>query len=241
MKIAFISDLHCKQKEWKKRLDPSIRDEFDSCDVIVFAGDCTRIGRLETEAIPFLNWLNRQKAPHKIMVAGNHDFCFDTNFKTYTSLGDLRHADKETHNTDEDISSLISYFPTITYLNDSGVEIDGIKYWGSPISSWFHDWAFNRKDDIIEHWDMIPNDTDVLITHGNPKGILDEAQNGYHIESVGCHELLVSCYRVKPKIHVFGHIHEAYGTKLIDDMTFINASSLNASYDPVNPPIIVEV
>jgi hypothetical protein len=66
---------------------------------------------------------------------------------------------------------LLAEYPTVIYLNDSGVEIDGLKFWGSPVQPYFHNWAFNRiGDDICKHWELIPLDTDILITHGPVKG-----------------------------------------------------------------------
>tara|TARA_Y100000296_G_C5174834_1_gene259491 strand:- start:2061 stop:2591 length:531 start_codon:yes stop_codon:yes gene_type:complete len=77
----------------------------------------------------------------------------------FTASGDI---------TDDDIELLRSC--GIKYLNDSSITIDGIKFWGSPIQPWFHDWAFNRKrgNEIRKHWELIPTNTDVLLTHGPP-------------------------------------------------------------------------
>jgi len=90
------------------------------------------------------------------------------------------------------------------------VIIEGVKFYGSPWQPRFFDWAFNldRGEEIKKKWDLIPMDTDVLITHGPPYGILDLTHEG---EKVGCEELMKAVLRVQPKIHIFGHIHEAYG------------------------------
>jgi len=115
-------------------------------------------------------------------------------------------------------------------LNDSGVTIEGIKFWGSPITPFFHDWAFNRwPAGIKPHWDLIPEEVDVLITHGPPFGILDLTT--YSKENVGCPILREKIFSIKPKVHVFGHIHEARGSVEIDGIKFINASSVTLRYE----------
>ena len=123
------------------------------------------------------------------------------------------------------------------YLDDSGCEIEGIRFWGSPITPEFCNWAFMREPrDIGRHWDAIPDDTDVLITHGPPHGILDQCP-----DSVGCEQLLEAVKRVGPKVHAFGHIHEGHGILEKDGTTFVNASIMDGRYRPVNAPIGVEV
>lgn len=110
------------------------------------------------------------------------------------------------------------------YLQDSGVEIEGLFIWGSPISPKYHDWAFNRErgSDIRRHWKIIPPHTDVLITHCPPFGILDTSSQGTH---EGCRDLLdILQHRVRPRLHVFGHIHEAHGHTTIGHTQYVNAS-----------------
>ena len=127
----------------------------------------------------------------------------------------------------------------LIYLEDSGVEIEGIKFWGSPVTPWFHDWAFNRLSDIKHHWDLIPVDTTILITHGPPKGILDLTRSRLN---VGCPILLEKIKELKDlKIHSFGHIHEAHGVQEIDEVTFVNASTLNLYYEVQNSPIFLSL
>jgi len=123
-------------------------------------------------------------------------------------------------------------------LNDSPFEYEGLKFWGSPISPTFFDWSFNRDrgPKIKRHWDMIPNDTDILITHGPPAGILDRNRKNVNC---GCDDLLEALARVNPKLHVFGHIHESYGIHDSSSTKFVNASK---GYNPVkNLPIVVDI
>jgi Icc-related predicted phosphoesterase len=206
MKIVCISDTHTLHKNMK----------IPDGDLLIHAGDVSSRGKLE-EIIQFNDWLGTLPHRHKVMIAGNHDFYFESN---------PPHA-----------KSLIT---NAVYLNDSGIEIEGIKIWGSPVQPWFYDWAFNRQrgEDIRKHWDLIPTETDILITHGPPYGILDETARG---ELVGCEDLLkVIQQRVKPRLHVFGHIHEGYGKTEIGETIFVNAAMVNLQYRPVNQAIVVD-
>ena len=129
----------------------------------------------------------------------------------------------------------------IIYLNDSGVVIDGLKIWGSPIQPDFFNWAFNRKrgEEIKKHWDLIPNDTNILITHGSPYGISDLCAHG---ERVGCEELLLKVNELRDlSVHAFGHIHEGYGVNTINEVQFINACSLDEKYRYCNDPVSVTI
>lgn len=162
-----------------------------------------------------MEWFEKLDYNHRIFIAGNHDFYFE-NLEDFSREG-------------------------IIYLNDSGVTINGINIWGSPIQPEFNNWAFNRKrgDEIKKHWDLIPLDTDILITHGPPFGYLDATA---YLQRVGCVDLLKRVMKVKPKYHVFGHVHEAYGIKKNDEGTgFINASILNEAYRVKNQPICFEI
>ena len=203
LKIVAISDTHGQHRSLK----------LTKGDIIIHSGDVSKSGRPE-EIQDFLDWFSKLKFAHKIFIAGNHDFLFEN-----------EHTDV--------LSKMIP--EGVTYLNDSGVEIVGIKIWGSPVTPWFNDWAFNRDrgSEIKKHWDLIPNDTDILVTHGPPFGILDETVYG---KRTGCEELLVRVSQVKPKYHIFGHIHEDYGQFIKGETTFINASVLDDWYDMKNKP-----
>ena len=182
--------------------------------MILHAGDVSSRGT-ETEIIKFLEWFESLDYQYKIFIAGNHDFFFENN-----SL--------------EKIASIIP--PSITYLNDSGTTIEGVKIWGSPITPWFFDWAFNRQRgvEIKKHWDLIPVDTDILITHGPVHGILDKTKTGV---AAGCEELLKKVENLNIKLHLSGHIHEGYGERIVNGVHYINASVLDIKYRQVNDPI----
>ncbi len=125
-------------------------------------------------------------------------------------------------------------------MNDSGIEIEGIKFWGSPVQPWFYNWAFNRQrgEEIKKHWNLIPDGTNVLITHGPPKGFFDMTTRG---ENCGCEDLFKAVERIRPQYHLFGHIHEGYGIEMSDGIVFANASVLNEDYRLVNRPIVIDL
>jgi Icc-related predicted phosphoesterase len=187
-------------------------------DVLLHAGDISYKGNKE-EIKDFLHWFSNQNFRYKIFIAGNHDFYME-------------------HIRVSELSALIS--DNIIYLNDSGVTVEGINIWGSPVTPWFFNWAFNRHrgEEIQKHWNLIPADTNVLMTHGPVLGIHDVVINGTH---VGCRDLLAKVKNIKPRVHVCGHIHEGYGTTQKFGLQFINASALNETYELVNKPVVFDL
>lgn len=208
LKIVAISDTHCRHHSIK----------LPKGDVLVHAGDVSSRG-LKAEILDFLQWFGAQPFAHKIFIAGNHDFFFE---KTKKGV----------------IEPLL---PTgVHYLNDSGVCINGVHFWGSPVTPFFHNWAFNRQRGVAlrKHWNLVPNETDVLITHGPPFGILDQVLNG---RNNGDKDLLPCLQRVQPQVHLFGHIHESYGKVIRNGIRFFNCSQLNESYELVNKPFVFDI
>jgi len=185
-------------------------------DLLLHAGDVSRRGK-ESEIADFNQWLGTLPHRHKVVVAGNHDFLFERQAAKAEAL--LTNA---------------------IYLKNNPTVIEGLTIWGSPVTPWFFDWAFNRQRgaDIRRYWERIPAGTDILITHGPPRNILDKTVYG---DTVGCDDLLELVFQRKPKVHLFGHIHEAYGQLEIDDICFVNASIMNVNYKPVNDPIVLEI
>ncbi len=124
--------------------------------------------------------------------------------------------------------------PTQLHLSSGS----GSDHWQGQVlrQPWFYDWAFNleRGPEIRAKWELIPKNTDVLITHGPPIGIADLTSRG---EQVGCQDLLEVIEKIRPAIHIFGHIHEGYGMITKGKTTFINASNCDQHYQLVNPPI----
>jgi len=205
-KLVFISDTHGQHEQL----------ELPKGDILIHAGDVSKSGnKLEVEN--FLNWFSKLDFAGKVFIAGNHDFYFESA-------------------SQKEIENLIP--KGVIYLNDSMAKIQGISFWGSPIQPWFFDFAFNRQrgQSIRRHWELIPKNVDVLVTHGPPYGILDETAKK---EKVGCADLLEKIESITAKIHAFGHIHEAYGMLEKDETVYINASVLDLSYKMKNKPIEV--
>ena len=166
-------------------------------------------------------WLRAKPHKHKIIVAGNHDWLFEKNL--VLALEFMRGEG-------------------IVYLQDSEVTIEGLRFYGSPWQPWFCNWAFNvPRGGLRPYWDKIPNGLDFLITHGPPMGILDQAVPHLGSEHVGCRDLMDVVEIVKPKYHVFGHIHGSSGTRKYENTTFINASVCDEAYRPVNFPKVIEL
>lgn len=188
-------------------------------DILIHAGDFMHSGQRLSEIIDFNDWLGSLPHPHKVVIAGNHDLLFES----YPEMarGRLSNA---------------------TYLENSGTEVLGRKFWGSPVQPTFHNWAFNveRGAAIRRYWKKIPSDTDVLITHGPPFGTLDKTDIlGPHL---GCEELAKAVSQIKPRLHVFGHIHGGYGRETIDgSSTFVNAAVLNERYVHAHAPIVIDL
>lgn len=210
MKIVAASDTHTKHTGLC----------VPECDILIHAGDATFQGTVN-ELLNFSRWMGFQKAKYKIFIPGNHEMGLEKNWDFGCEL--LRNECKD-----------------LIILNDSGVTIDCVKIWGSPITPWFHDWAWNRRAQHIgRHWDMIPKDTNILVTHGPPYEILDELMNIDGTpkgEFVGCWQLRDKIKEIKPDIHIFGHIHSHGGKQVHKDGTsYYNASICDEMYMPTNP------
>ena len=256
IKVGFISDLHSRQNEWKDNLvyghwGYEYEQSWKDLDLLIFAGDCSNNGTAD-EIDSFLHWFNLQPAKEKVMIGGNHDFFFDPNYTSMTDFGQKRHGFRA--GDQESIDKMLAKYPKIHYLNDSSVELYGLKIWGSPVSPWFHDWAYNRvrcngQNDVFngikQHWDKTPNDIDIMVTHTPPYGQGDLLSESHQREGedpkAGCVDLMDAIERIKPMVNVFGHIHEAYGITENEHTKFINASCLTVRYKPNNPPIIMDL
>lgn len=193
--------------------------EIPEGDVLIHAGDSLGQGTLEN-IDEFNDWLGTLPHRHKIVIAGNHDWAFQ----------------------ETPAEARAAMFNAV-YLEDSGMEIEGVRFWGSPWTPIFLDWAFmlDRGEQLHERWQQIPDNTDVLITHGPPKGFGDLATMGFKCQNVGCMDLLERIDQLSLKAHIFGHIHEGYGEYRKGETLLINASTCTARYAPTNPPIILDI
>ena len=211
MRLAIISDTHGLHCRI-----PAVPDG----DVLIHAGDLVR-GRSLTEVAEFFQWFQALPHEHKIVVAGNHAFAFEQQPMLAEGLVPAG----------------------VHYLRDTGLTIDGLKFWGSPWQPWFLDWAFNleRGAELAAKWAMIPDDTDVLVTHGPPHGILDLTWD-YPNKHVGCEDLLARIGQLwQLRLHAFGHIHEAYGQEEHGAVRYVNASICTIEYLPINAPVVIDL
>lgn len=207
-KIIAISDTHGKEA-WL---------DLPECDILLFCGD---FGIVDKQLLSYANyWFGKQKAKHKIFVAGNHD-------RELEQIG--KYKTKE-------------LFTNVIYLENDLVEVEGLKIYGSPFSPEFNHWSFmyQRCGKTAKRiWEKIPENLDILVTHCPPYGILDR---NYTDERCGCEVLVRELFDKRPKYHFFGHIH-GYGETIEtqEDTTFINCSVLNEEYKLKNNPIILEL
>jgi len=228
MRIVSVSDTHTFGR----------RIQVPDGDLLVHAGDLTFRGT-EAEVAGELDWFASLPHARKLFVAGNHDWFFDPKMPSDFQGYSLRRS--------RPVASLLADYPEIAYLQDSGCEIEGLKIWGSPWQPNFQSWAFNfpKTGDAIplQTWARIPDDTQILVTHGPPNGILDAVSAE---RNVGDHALADRIQHLRDlRLHIFGHIHEAYGREervLASGakVTFVNASSCTKDYRPINPPVVVD-
>lgn len=219
MKIVAISDTH----------QAYIKD-LPKGDVLIHAGDFSLLPKnahenrelMEAELRDLKNWFYEVKNNYKyvVLVPGNHDWIFEVDYQFACEFMD-----------------------EIIVLNDKAITLDGVKIWGSPINLEYRDWAFNRApgEEILKHWNQIPHDTDILVTHGPPLGILDQAYPEKNSDALGDIDLLNTVKNLNLKAHIFGHIHGSHGTKEEFGTLFVNASIMDETYSPTFSPIAFEV
>jgi Icc-related predicted phosphoesterase len=199
LRVVAVADTHTFQGDFA-----SVPDG----DVFVHAGDLLRAGTLD-ELAPVAAWLRALPHRYKIVVPGNHDWCF------------VREAS----------AARAMLGPTVMVLEDSGVELEGVRVWGSPWQPAYHDWAYNlpRGKSLADKWSLIPDDTRLLITHGPPADIGDRTLTRHRN---GCADLRERVRVVRPALHVFGHIHEDGGAWRIDDTLFANVTTWECERPP---------
>lgn len=220
-KLLFFSDTHGKHS---RELAKYINDA--DADIVIFTGDFVEDRFSEVSYTNFFQWFSTIKAT-KIMIAGNHDFLLSE--RTFTK------------------PQLLDEYG-IHYLENEALEIEGIKFFGSPIvvkrllnKRTTHAVFYKQREDVNEtFWDFIPSDTNVLLTHGPAFGIGDSARGN---TPTGCIHLLNKLGTLKDlKVHAFGHIHEAHGLYYMQELDWkfvaINSSIVDQNYGLKNKPII---
>ena len=178
-------------------------------DIFFHCGDSTKKGTVD-EIKDFFNWLSLLPYKYKVIIAGNHDHLF---------------ADKP------DLARKMLPKDVI-YLEDSGIDLLGWNIYGSPVTPRAGSSAFSRLrgQQMRQHWRYVPSDTDILLTHCPPAGILDTTAKG---ESAGCESLRHKVMKVQPKYHFFGHIHNGFGKQKLNNTTFCNVAYLNKYHQTV--------
>jgi Icc-related predicted phosphoesterase len=208
--------------DWHGHLPATVPDG----DVLVIAGDTLSLDhrieaqreQFETRLVPFLETLPHERI---LLVAGNHDFLFDDAQPWVDALP-----------------------PTVTYLLDEAVEIDGVRFWGTPWSSFLEGWVFmDHEERLASRWAAIAPDTDVLVVHGPPFRSLDKTAPQFGSIHVGSPSLREWIELQQPEAVVCGHIHEAFGVDRIGSTAVHNVSYLDASYDhtPEREPVVIDV
>lgn len=202
MKIVCFSDSHCRHEEI----------ELPKADLMIFTGDCMGRGTNSKELSRFVKWFDKQPAKHKVMIAGNHDRFFEYY---------------------PDIARQIVAQTDVIYLQDSGVEIEGLKLWGTPSQPEFYNWSHNDTPEQMRYrYSLIPIDTDILLTHCPPYGILDKVEDVWSAGiRVGSEQLTERLVDLNLMVHTFGHIHGDFGMYRAYNTYYINASSLNEEYE----------
>jgi Icc-related predicted phosphoesterase len=183
-------------------------------DLLIHAGDITDLSKRPWIYRHFDIWLGELPHRHKIVIPGNNDYLLE----------------------DPKERKVIT---NAILLVDSGVEIEGLKVWGSPTTP-LYGGAFGMSNpaDRKRHWAQVPEDLDILVTHGPPFGIRDHGGGSERRE--GCPELLVAVFRALPPLHVFGHVHAGYGIYRTSDTLFVNASLLGEDGSLGRKPIVIE-
>jgi Icc-related predicted phosphoesterase len=191
--------------------------EVPGGDILICVGDFTMFSKSMSSIEDFNDWLGEQPHRHKIIVPGNHEFFLESNPER-RSLLDNAHV-----------------------LIDEGIEIEGMKIYGSPMTP-LYGAAFGKSSpkDRERHWGRIPDDTNVLITHGPPFGILDLSPG--QAERMGDPELRNRMRELPDlRLHAFGHVHGAHGTVERDGVTFVNVALMGHLGDLAWQPTVLRI
>jgi Icc-related predicted phosphoesterase len=219
MRITFISDTHSKHNQ--------ITKDLPGGDLLLHAGDMSSRG-YNHEIINFLEWFSKlDNYKNKVFIAGNHDWGFQDSPDWCKEMLEL-------------------YDDKLNYLQDDlhviGEDYEtSIKVYGSPWQPEFYNWAFNLPRnglELSEKWNQIPENTDILISHGPAWGYVDKVIGG--TENLGCELLVQRIKEIKPKIHLCGHIHSGHGYIFDGTTHFINGSVLSERYEYYNKPLTAD-
>tara|TARA_R110000868_G_scaffold14414_2_gene67001 strand:- start:18021 stop:18698 length:678 start_codon:yes stop_codon:yes gene_type:complete len=182
MKIWHISDTHTYH---------NLLEIPNDIDVVIHSGDCSNprdAYQNKVEVENFIEWYSKINIPIKIFIPGNHDTSIE---KGLANKNDFTCKD-------------------IIFLNNSDVIYKDIKFWGTPYTPSFGvGWAYNKqRHKMHDLWQSVPEDVNVLISHGPPKGILDLSYNqANELEFCGCNAMKKHVQNKQYDAVLFGHIH----------------------------------
>jgi predicted phosphohydrolase len=242
VRLVCISDTHMMHEELV----------LPKGDILIHTGDFCHEGTV-SELRKFIEWLKRQPFEHKLVVAGNHDFCLDEvkademHFSARTNRSSAPAKDwmRSGRETAADSANCIAKHAH--YLFDSGVKIHGIRFWGSPYQPKFEGaFGLDRESSRLRStWERVPQETDILLSHTPPHERRDKTPRS---GNVGCKELLACCQRVRPMLNIFGHIHEGHGLECEEygdarggSTVYVNAASVDLGYNLCNEPVVIDV
>lgn len=225
MRIVAISDTHTKHEGLT----------IPECDILVHAGDFSWQGKF-FEVRDFIYWFKDQPAKHKILIAGNHELTMD---KTHSA-----------HNPH--VKEMVTRMGDVIYLENSEVVIEGIKFWGTPWTPWFHNWAFNGYSDadapfhrggvsLLDVYKEMPEDVNVIISHGPVYGMRDMTLGGDdRTGSVDMRKITAGLNDLR--LYISGHIHEARGMEIADGgVHYCNVCTLDRDYETVRVPVVIDI
>lgn len=224
MRVIILSDTHLMHSQVK----------VPDGDLLIHCGDYTNKGS-NSDTLDFLNWFSAHNHSYKVWINGNHELGHDK--------GPMRQSKIDLYKSFTDKNK------NLFYLEHSSIMIDGFKIFGSPFTPFFYNWAYNvaRGAEIASKWADIPDDTNILVTHGPVYGILDLVKDNFHNSGrdlhQGCEELLKRVNQLKQlKLHAGGHLHLQGGqTKVVNGITFVNAAICTEDYQPTNLPVVIDL
>jgi hypothetical protein len=239
MRITHISDTHNKHNQLNGLLPGG--------DLLIHSGDISSLGR-QSEVERFVKWFNGiDNYTNKVFIAGNHDMTFDKEILLRDKLayfeGKTEYDTSCSEGKPDWLDNLLQtgLNHNVFYLENNYVILDDVKIWGSPITPSFgYGWGFNkdRGYDINQIWNQIPDDTDIVITHGPIHSYCDRTDRGGL--NVGCEQLYHRLNEVQPQLHFSGHIHEAYGYRQTNWGYAFNGCNCDLSYLVNNKPMTFE-
>lgn len=186
--------------------------KFPKADLCIFAGDWCGNGYYMQETLNFLEWFSKLPYKYKVAIPGNHDRFCELAEKTCKDLFQQASAN---------------------LLIDEEINIEGLRIYGSPWSPLFMNWAYMLSEEQLKlKFNNIPNNLDILITHTPPKGICDN--------NLGSQALLDEILIKKPKVSIFGHIHNSFGAFKNNYTKFYNVSICNDEYKIINSITVIK-